>query len=111
MSSPDGFAFVVIFTPRELGGGGCASNAIIGQILSYTCAIRKEALMSDDLPAALSFAVRKAQPADGPAILKLIYALADFEKLPPPDADAQARLLADAFAERPRFDVFLAEAG
>jgi GNAT superfamily N-acetyltransferase len=53
--------------------------------------------------------IRRAQPADGPVILSLIRALADFEKLPPPDDEAQQRLLADAFAERPRFEVFLAE--
>jgi GNAT superfamily N-acetyltransferase len=53
--------------------------------------------------------IRKALPADGPVILSLIRALADFEKLDPPDEAAQQRLLADAFAERPRFDVFLAE--
>ena len=53
--------------------------------------------------------IRRAQPADGPMILSLIRALADFEKLAPPDDEAQQRLLADAFAERPRFEVFLAE--
>ena len=53
--------------------------------------------------------IRHAQPADGPEILSLIRALADFEKLAPPDDEAQQRLLADAFAERPRFEVFLAE--
>src|SRR5579885_2572035 len=67
--------------------------------------------MSDNPAPIVEIMIRKAQPSDGPAILKLIYALADFEKLPPPDVDAQARLLADAFAERPRFDVFLAQAG
>ncbi len=55
--------------------------------------------------------IRKAQPGDGPRILTLIVALAEFEKLPPPDEAAQQRLLADAFAERPRFEVFLAEVG
>lgn len=54
--------------------------------------------------------IRRAQPADASAILGLIHALADFEKLSPPDDAAQARLIADAFAERPRFDVFLADA-
>jgi GNAT superfamily N-acetyltransferase len=52
--------------------------------------------------------IRKAQPEDAPAIRELICALADYEKLPPPDEAAQRRLIADAFAERPRFDVFLA---
>jgi GNAT superfamily N-acetyltransferase len=52
--------------------------------------------------------IRRAEPADAPSILALVRALADYEKLPPPDAAAQARLIADAFAERPRFEVFLA---
>src|SRR5215212_4861827 len=54
-------------------------------------------------------AIRKAQPTDAPTILSLICALADFEKLPPPDEAAQTRLIEDAFAERPRFEVFLAD--
>ncbi|HEX8599973.1 MAG TPA: GNAT family N-acetyltransferase [Chloroflexia bacterium] len=53
--------------------------------------------------------VRRATPQDGPAIVRLITALADFEKLPPPDATAQSRLLDDAFGTRPRFEIFLAE--
>ncbi len=54
--------------------------------------------------------IRKAVQSDGPAILKLIRALADYEKLLPPDEAAQQRLLADAFADRPRFETILAEA-
>lgn len=57
----------------------------------------------------LPVTIRKAQVNDGSVILSLIHALADFEKLDPPDEAAQQRLLADAFAEKPRFDVFLAE--
>jgi GNAT superfamily N-acetyltransferase len=53
--------------------------------------------------------IRRAQPADGPTILALIRALADFEKLAPPDESAQKRLLNDAFSDHPRFEVFLAE--
>jgi GNAT superfamily N-acetyltransferase len=53
--------------------------------------------------------IRKATPTDGSAILELIYALAEYEKLPPPDTAAQTRLLTDAFSEHPRFEVFLAE--
>ena len=53
--------------------------------------------------------IRKAHPADGEAILALIKALADFEKLPAPDQAAQQRLLVDAFGERPRFEIFLAD--
>ena len=52
--------------------------------------------------------IRKAQAGDGPTIVSLICALAEYENLPPPDESAQARLMADALAERPRFEVFLA---
>lgn len=38
----------------------------------------------------------------------LIAALADYEQLPRPDAQAVARLRADAFAPRPRFEAALA---
>lgn len=57
----------------------------------------------------LSVKVRPATQADGPTILRLIHALADFEQLPPPDEAAQQRLLNDAFGPRPRFEIFLAE--
>ena len=53
--------------------------------------------------------IRKAEPADGPVIIGLIQALADYESLDPPDESACTRLVADAFAERPRFDVYLAQ--
>lgn len=53
--------------------------------------------------------VRPARPEDSDNILMLINALADYEKLDPPTPEAQQRLLADAFAERPRFNIFLAE--
>ncbi|MBE7451583.1 MAG: GNAT family N-acetyltransferase [Kofleriaceae bacterium] len=52
--------------------------------------------------------VRRATPADGPAYLALVTALADFEHLPPPDAEAGARLLADAFADPPRYELWVA---
>jgi GNAT superfamily N-acetyltransferase len=55
--------------------------------------------------------VRPATPADGPAILGLIRALAAYERLDPPDAAAQDRLLADAFAPHPRVQILLAQAG
>jgi GNAT superfamily N-acetyltransferase len=56
--------------------------------------------------------IRRAERADFPALFQLIVALADFEKLPPPDAAAQARLLRDGWPEEggaPRFEVRLAE--
>ncbi|MBC8043709.1 MAG: GNAT family N-acetyltransferase, partial [Rhizobacter sp.] len=45
------------------------------------------------------------------AFFALIAALADFEKLPPPDDEAAARLKDHAFAERPKFEALLAFAG
>ena len=53
--------------------------------------------------------VRKATSEDAPAILSLVDALADYEKLTPPSPDAKQRLIRDMTAERPRFDAYLAE--
>ncbi|HYP09039.1 MAG TPA: GNAT family N-acetyltransferase [Bryobacteraceae bacterium] len=52
--------------------------------------------------------VRKAVVSDEPAILALVDALADYEKLARPTASARARLMRDMFGERPRIDCFLA---
>ena len=53
--------------------------------------------------------IRPAIRSDGEILLHLIDALADYEKLPKPDAAARERLLRDAFSERKRIEVFLAE--
>jgi GNAT superfamily N-acetyltransferase len=53
--------------------------------------------------------IRKATPADAEAVLSLVDALADYEKLHRPDADARKRLVNDMFSERPRIEAFLAE--
>ena len=53
--------------------------------------------------------VRRATASDSDSILMLVNALADYEKLDRPTPEAQKRLLTDAFAEHPRFDIFLAE--
>jgi GNAT superfamily N-acetyltransferase len=53
--------------------------------------------------------IRKATPNDADAVLRLIVALAEFERLPPPDEAARRRLITDAFGPRPRFEIFLAE--
>ena len=42
-------------------------------------------------------------------LIELITALADFENLPPPDADAQARLVEHGFGPAPKFEAWLAE--
>lgn len=55
------------------------------------------------------FTIRPARRDDGPAFVELIRALAQFEKLTGPDDAAAARLCADAFAERPRFELLVAE--
>jgi GNAT superfamily N-acetyltransferase len=51
--------------------------------------------------------IRAGQARDLPSVLRLVAALAEFEKLPGPDADAVARFGAD-FA-RGRFSLFVAE--
>jgi GNAT superfamily N-acetyltransferase len=53
--------------------------------------------------------VRRLEPADTTQLLDLIDGLADYEKLPRPDAEARQRLAADATADPPRFHVLLAE--
>ncbi len=56
-----------------------------------------------------SIKIRAIRPADVPAFLDLVDALADYEKLPRPSPDARARLAADAMAQPPRFELLLAE--
>lgn len=53
--------------------------------------------------------VREAKEEDAASILSLVVALADFERLPPPDDAAQSRLIANAFGPSRRFEIFLAE--
>jgi GNAT superfamily N-acetyltransferase len=52
--------------------------------------------------------IRRAAREDGPALVRLILALADFEHLTPPDAEAQARLITDGFGDPPRFETWMA---
>jgi GNAT superfamily N-acetyltransferase len=58
-----------------------------------------------------SVAVRRATREDAETLLDLVDALADYEELSRPTADARARLVAHGFGERPRFEVFLAFVG
>ncbi len=53
--------------------------------------------------------LRRAERADAEAVIGLIIALAEFENLPPPDAEAQARLIDHGFGNSPKFEVMLAE--
>ena len=63
--------------------------------------------LTKPLQTAERITIRRAELADAPALLRLIVALADFEKLPPPDADAQKRLIADGFGHPSRFESWL----
>jgi GNAT superfamily N-acetyltransferase len=53
--------------------------------------------------------IRPAAAHDGDTFLSLVDALADYEKLDRPTPEARQRLLVDAFGERQRISVFLAE--
>jgi GNAT superfamily N-acetyltransferase len=53
--------------------------------------------------------IRRAAAEDAPAVISLIKALAEYEKLTPPDEAAQARLTSDQAAGKPRFEAYLAE--
>ncbi|MEK7249134.1 MAG: GNAT family N-acetyltransferase [Bacteroidota bacterium] len=53
--------------------------------------------------------VRKATPADAETVLTLVDALADYEKLQRPNAEAKQRLINDMFNERPHINAFLGE--
>jgi GNAT superfamily N-acetyltransferase len=53
--------------------------------------------------------IRRALPADGPAYVELVQALADFERLPGPDPAARQRLVDDAFGEPARYQLWVAE--
>lgn len=54
-------------------------------------------------------AYRADAPEDGEMLLALVQGLADYERLAGPDADACARLVADAASNPPRFEVRFAE--
>ncbi len=57
----------------------------------------------------LPLTIRRAEAADLDTLIALITALAEFEQLPPPDADARARLAEHGFGERPKFEAWLAD--
>ena len=54
-----------------------------------------------------NFNLRRATREDGAGLIKLIVSLAQFEKLTPPDEEAQRRLIEHGFGERPRFETWL----
>lgn len=57
----------------------------------------------------MTVAVRRARHEDAPRVLELVDALADYERLPRPDAGARERLLRDGFGPSPRFDLLVGE--
>jgi GNAT superfamily N-acetyltransferase len=57
---------------------------------------------------AAPFYLRPAGRPDADSLVRLVIALAEFEKLEPPDAKAQERLIEDAFGAKPRIEVWLA---
>ncbi len=63
------------------------------------------------LPQRAPVRITKAGRGDARALLGLINALADYEKLKPPTRAARARLLRDGLGSKRRFDAYLAFAG
>jgi GNAT superfamily N-acetyltransferase len=53
--------------------------------------------------------IRKATQSDAPAVLSLVDALAAYERLTPPNAEAKKRLVRDMTTEPPRYEAYLAE--
>ena len=67
--------------------------------------------MTTEIPSGLAtnpLVLRRAGRSDAPALIELICALAQFEKLTPPNSEEQSRLLEDGFGDRPRFEAWLA---
>ena len=60
------------------------------------------------MSAALQIELRPLTREHAPAFCQLVIALAEFEKLPPPDEVAQTRLIEDALGAKPRIEVWLA---
>jgi len=55
--------------------------------------------------------IRRAEAEDAPVFLDLVDALADYEELERPSAEARKRLVRDGFEEPRRFSPYLAEVG
>jgi GNAT superfamily N-acetyltransferase len=66
-------------------------------------------ILMTEMDSGLSITIRRAARADAETVLSLIEALAEYEHLEPPDADARARLIEHGFGPRPRFETYLAE--
>ena len=57
----------------------------------------------------MAVTIRRAERDDAPTLFELITALANYEKLDPPDDSAKMRLLEHGWGENPRFEAWLAE--
>ena len=61
-----------------------------------------------DAPDLSRITIRRTKLADVPELIRLIFALADYEKLPRPDDDAIERLVRDGFGAKPLFESYIA---
>src|SRR5437870_9544607 len=77
-------------------------------LCSASIRVRREQSFMMAPHTAASFKLRRAAREDAPALIELIAALAQFEKLAPPNAEDQQRLIADGFGAHPRFEAWLA---
>jgi len=57
------------------------------------------------------FLIRPAERRDLPGVVALVRALADYERLAPPDDEAAIRLGNDTFSANPRVEILVAEEG
>lgn len=57
----------------------------------------------------MSLVIRRAGREDAGTLFSLITALAHYEKLEPPDAEARERMIRDGWGQNPRFEAWLAE--
>jgi GNAT superfamily N-acetyltransferase len=68
--------------------------------------------MNENLPTEVptpdAFVLRRAVRQDASALIELICALAQFEKLIPPNSEEQRRLIEHGFGDHPRFEAWLA---
>jgi GNAT superfamily N-acetyltransferase len=61
-----------------------------------------------DAPDLSRITIRRTKLADVPELIRLIFALADYEKLPRPDDAAIERLVRDGFGAKPLFESYIA---
>src|SRR5262249_40000944 len=68
---------------------------------------RRATGVREDPGAPWPITIRRARSKDAETLLELIRALAEYERLEPPDAEAAARLIELAFEPHPRFEGYL----